>query len=153
MEECNNDNNYKTYTTCVRQVVVPKGKVNGGCIARMQKKSFSGTIHTEDSNVMCKYYENPDCKGRMSGPYTNQEADYTFATYFYGQIIPSPQSFFCEIVGFQAPRLPVDKPKPDPAPPPTMSNYDGKLDSFLENVTYYPLDGVGDDSPKPDYGN
>lgn len=108
-------------------------------------------MHLLDSNVMCKYYANGDCTGKMSGPYSNLEIDYTYASYYYGQIISSPQSVSCEIIGFQAPRIPVKPPKPQPGVPPTDNTYDGKIDGFLKDVEVFPLDIYDDNSPqKPD---
>lgn len=94
-------------------------------------------MHLLESNVMCRYYETADCKGRMSGPYSNMQCDYTYATAYYGQILTNPQSVQCEIIGFSDPsRQPVEPPAMDPVPM-INNGYDCKLQSAYASDNWF----------------
>lgn len=75
-------------------------------------------MHILDKNIMCKYYREPGCKGKFSGPYSNQDLDYCWNTAHFNQVVDNPQSMFCQNIGFNPPYVPVKPPKPDPYPGP-----------------------------------
>lgn len=101
-------------------------------------------MHILDRNIMCKYYRDANCKGPFSGPYSNQELDYSWNAAYYSQVLENPQSVFCQNIGFQPPNVPVKPPKPNPYPGPMWSPL---LETVLAKTCLFSEIGPGGQCP------